>query len=89
MKYFLIGSETGSPVYFDHPNGRMMIPPMVTMQEVMEEMFRERAASMTADKAVRFSPLASACPANSPFSAGLQAGLCDLQVARLRAVRRV
>ena len=49
MRYFLIGSENGSPVYFDHPQGRMMIPPMVTMQEVLEEMFRERATGLRGD----------------------------------------
>lgn len=46
MKYVLIGSETGAPIFFDHPNGRMLIPPLVTMQEVLEERFRERASAM-------------------------------------------
>ncbi len=34
-------------MYYDHREGRMLIPPMVTMQEVMEEMFDERATNMT------------------------------------------
>lgn len=49
MKYFLIGNETGAPIYFDHPNGRMLIPPLSLMQEVIEEGFDERATCMIAD----------------------------------------
>ncbi len=42
-RFVLIGSETGSPIYYDHKDGRMLIPPLITMQEVLEEMFNERA----------------------------------------------
>lgn len=54
MKYFLIGNETGAPLYFDHPNGRMLVPPLVTMQEVIEEGFNERACFMVSDGAPFF-----------------------------------
>jgi hypothetical protein len=45
-RFVLIGTETGSPVYYDHKDGRMLIPPLITMQEVLEEMFQERAERM-------------------------------------------
>lgn len=48
-RYVLIGSETGSPIYYDHKDGRMLIPPLITMQEVLEEMFSERADRMETD----------------------------------------
>ena len=49
MKYFLIGTVNGAPLYFDHAQGRMLIPPLTTMQEVLEEGFKERASFMEAE----------------------------------------
>ena len=54
QRYVLIGSETGAPIYYDHKEGRMLIPPMAVMQELMEEMFAERCSAMSSSGGRQF-----------------------------------
>ena len=46
MKHFLISDDIGNPVYFDHPDGRMLSLPIATTQDVMNANFSQKFTSM-------------------------------------------
>ncbi len=50
MKHFLVSDDVGTPIYFDHPDGRMLTLPIATMQDVMGANFSDSFTSMICGK---------------------------------------
>ena len=46
MKYFLVASDAGTPLYFDHEDGTMVTLPMVAMQNVFDTNFNQPLYSL-------------------------------------------
>lgn len=47
MKYVVIADDIGNPIYFDHPDGRMICLPLATHASVMSENFNESFKEMS------------------------------------------
>lgn len=52
MKYILVSDDIGTPLYFDHPDGRMLCMPIPTTQDLMQHNFNESFSSMVCGKLV-------------------------------------
>jgi hypothetical protein len=47
MRYFIISDEGGNPIYYDHPDGRMLSLILVNTHIMMKENLGQRFKSMT------------------------------------------
>jgi hypothetical protein len=52
MKHLIIAADSGSHVYFDHPNGRMICMPLVTQFDVATENFQDEWKTIRCDKTI-------------------------------------
>ncbi len=50
MKYILVSDDIGTPLYLDHPDGRMLCMPIPTTQDVMHHNFNDAFSSMVCGK---------------------------------------